>query len=274
MMFKLLFLSILLNASLFALSINGITMHPAVETYIAAPDESLKIEAKQCDKLSLNRGYYTFQTNKKQNIHCDGRDIKIIIKDAKSKNGQVNHYKIGTYPKPMRGLKSYQAPRYFLTLHDAKEKIHLSRHFNAKAFLCKQRSKYPKYLVLQSSLINLLERMLEELNRRGKKVDNFVIMSGYRTPAYNRAIGSSKYSRHMYGDAADIYVDDNHDGFFDDLDGDGRTTNKDTRYLAEVADFVQKKYKIPGGVGIYKRTSNHPRFVHVDTRGYIARWGH
>ena len=98
-------------------------------------------------------------------------------------------------------------------------------------------------------------------------------MSGYRTPAYNKAIGSSKYSRHMYGDAADIYVDDNHDGFLDDLNGDGKITNKDTKWLADLANDVQRKNNIKGGVGIYKRTSRHPRFVHVDTRGYYARWG-
>lgn len=264
----------LFKLSLLALTINTLEMHPNMKSYIAAPEETLKIRAKHCSKLPLDKGAYTLKAQKEQHIQCDGQDIEIIIKDAKSQKGYVNHYKIGSYPKPMRGLKSYKAPQYFLTIKNAKDKLPLSQHFNAKSFLCKQQSKYPKYLVLQSPLINLLELMLEELDRRGKKVKNFVIMSGYRTPAYNRAIGSSKYSRHMYGDAADIYVDDNHDGIFDDLDGDGKTTNKDTRYLADLADTIQKKYKLPGGVGIYKRTSRHPRFVHVDTRGYIARWGH
>ena len=267
-------LLLLLKVSLLALTINTLTLHKDVQSYIAAPGEVLKIEAKHCSELPLDQGHYTLKAQKERSITCDGRDIKIIIKKAHSKKGYVNHYKIGSYPKPMRGLKSYKAPQYFLTIQNAKEKLPLSRHFNAKSFLCKQASKYPKYLVLQSRLIDLLELMLEELNRRGRHVNNFVIMSGYRTPSYNRAIGSSKYSRHMYGDASDIYVDDNHDGVFDDLDGDGKTTNKDTRYLADLADYVQKKYNLPGGVGIYKRTSRHPRFVHVDTRGYIARWGY
>lgn len=60
-------------------------------------------------------------------------------------------------------------------------------------------------------------------------------MSGYRTPYYNRSIGNeTRYSRHVYGDAADIYVDDDDDGIMDDLDGDGKSTLDDARTLGEV----------------------------------------
>ena len=98
-------------------------------------------------------------------------------------------------------------------------------------------------------------------------------MSGYRTPTYNKRIGSSTHSRHMYGDAADIYVDTNKDGKMDDLNKDGVIDDKDTLYLATLIDQIQKKYPILlGGVGKYKRNSLHPRFVHVDARGYKARW--
>ncbi len=257
-----------------AVSINNVDMHKHLHSYIAKPNETLSINAKECQNLPHNGKHFVLKSSDNKTIHCDDKEIQLIIKKGRSKNGKVNHYKIGTYPKPMRGLKSYEAPRDFLVLNDAKDNIKLSKHFYARDFLCKQASKYPKYLVVQSSLINLLEKMIDEANKRGVKIKKFVIMSGYRTPAYNKAIGSSTYSRHMYGDAADIYVDDNHDGFMDDLDGDGKTTNKDTKWLADLANDVQRKYKIAGGVGIYKRNSRHPRFVHVDARGYYARWGH
>ena len=273
-MLKTLLLLMFFELLSFALTINEVNLQSQVSTYIISPNEPVKIEAKECRTLPHDGKYYTLKTSKEMTIQCGDREVKLIVKDAKSHNGKINHYKIGTYPKPMRGLKSYQAPQYFLSIKDAKDNITLSTHFGAKEFLCKQASKYPKYLVVQSSLINLLERMIEEANRRGVTIKKFVIMSGYRTPSYNKAIGSSKYSRHMYGDASDIYVDDNHDGFMDDLDGDGKTTNKDTKWLADLANDVQRKHNIKGGVGIYKRTSRHPRFVHVDTRGYYARWGH
>ena len=263
-----------LNALVWGVKVNGVEMHEEVHSYIVAPNEPLAIEADACSKLSHNGKHFTFKTAQGETIHCDDRDIQLIIKDAKSHKGKVNHYEIGKYPKAMRGLKSYEAPKHFLTIKDKKANIKLSTHFYARDFLCKQPSKYPKYLVVQSSLINLLEKMIQEAKLEGVNIKKFVIMSGYRTPTYNRRIGSSKHSRHMYGDASDIYVDDNHDGFFDDLDGDGKITNKDTKWLADLANRVQRKYNIKGGVGIYKRTSTHPRFVHVDTRGYYARWGH
>ncbi len=273
-MLKISLLLVISEFVLSALSINGVHMHPNVHSYIATPKEKLNIEAQECQNLPHQGKHYSITTTKNKTFKCDDRDIQIIVKSAKSHKGKINHYKIGTYPKPMRGLKAYKEPRDFLVLNDAKDNIKLSKHFYARDFLCKQASKYPKYLVVQSSLINLLEKMIEEANRRGVKIKKFVIMSGYRTPAYNKAIGSSTYSRHMYGDASDIYVDDNHDGFMDDLNGDGKTTNADTKWLADLANDVQHKNNIKGGVGIYKRTSRHPRFVHVDARGYYARWGH
>jgi len=273
-MFRLLWILLSFTVLASAVTINNVDMHEDVHSYIAAPNELLYIEAKECKDLPHTGKHYTVKTLNNTTLHCDNRDIQVIIKDAKSHKGKINHYKIGAYPKPMRGLKSYKAPQYFLTLKNAKDNIKLSSHFYARDFLCKQVSKYPKYLVVQSSLINLLEKMIDEAGKRGVTIKKFVIMSGYRTPAYNKAIGSSTYSRHMYGDASDIYVDDNHDGFFDDLDGDGKITNKDTKWLANLANDVQRKYNIKGGVGIYKRNSRHPRFVHVDARGYYARWGH
>jgi acetyl-CoA carboxylase carboxyltransferase component len=59
---------------------------------------------------------------------------------------------------------------------------------------------------------------LQALNEAGRTVERFVVMSGYRTPFYNAAIGNVPYSRHVWGGAADIYIDDApRDGEMDDL---------------------------------------------------------
>ena len=186
--------------------------------------------------------------------------------------GKVNDYKVGKYPAPYKGLASYKAPTMFLELKNSKSNLQVSKHFKLKSFLCKQRSSYPKYLLLKPSLIILLEKIIEDLNTKGHTIEKVTVMSAYRTPYYNKLIGSSKHSRHMYGDAADIYIDQNGDGYLDDLNRDGITDDKDTEYLANIAISVQKKYKLKGGVGKYKRNSHHPRFLHVDTRGFNARW--
>ena len=77
----------------------------------------------------------------------------------------------------------------------------------------------------------------------------------------------------MYGDASDIYVDGNGDGRMDDLNGDGKVTVADAKYLAAIADQVEGRHpELTGGIGIYRATGAHGPFVHVDTRGFVARW--
>jgi len=99
-------------------------------------------------------------------------------------------------------------------------------------------------------------------------------MSGFRTPAYNAAIGNhTVYSRHLWGDAADIYVDADGDGVMDDLNGDGRSDVQDARVLAGWIDrAVRRVPLIPGGLAAYRRTAAHGPFVHVDARGFRVRW--
>ncbi len=77
----------------------------------------------------------------------------------------------------------------------------------------------------------------------------------------------------MYGDAMDFYIDNDGDGGMDDLNGDGRVDVRDARVLAAAADQVEKDHpSLIGGVGIYAPTGAHHGFVHIDTRGYRARW--
>ena len=77
----------------------------------------------------------------------------------------------------------------------------------------------------------------------------------------------------MYGDAMDIYIDNNGDGRMDDLNRDGAVNFEDARMLAAAADRVERKYpSLIGGIGTYRATGAHAGFVHVDTRGYRARW--
>jgi hypothetical protein len=112
------------------------------------------------------------------------------------------------------------------------------------------------------------------LAAKGRPAGSLVIMSGFRTPAYNAAIGNQTvYSRHLWGDAADVYVDADGNGVMDDLNGDGRSDVQDARVLAGWIDqAVRKVPLVPGGLAAYRRTAAHGPFVHVDARGFRARW--
>src|SRR5438093_9287178 len=103
-------------------------------------------------------------------------------------------------------------------------------------------------------------------------------MSGFRTSQYNAHGvgvngGRAAESRHMYGDAADVFVDADHDGRMDDLNGDGRVTLRDAKLLFAVAEGVEASHpELVGGLSAYPGNAAHGPFVHVDARGTRARW--
>ncbi len=190
----------------------------------------------------------------------------------------IREFMVGRYEqRALRGNPSYARPAGFIEVTEANQGTLVAPHFTIGQFVSKQSGGYPKYLVLRERLLLKLEMLLEEIRSAGIPANTFRILSGYRTPFYNRSIGNeTRYSRHVYGDAADIYVDDDGDGTMDDLNGDGQTTLDDARALGELIEGLsQKSWYQPfeGGLGLYQANRAHGPFVHVDVRGHPARWG-
>lgn len=205
-------------------------------------------------------------------------NVLVMHPSASVEAGKLDGYDIGEYPAvPLRGNPIYEAPRGFVELSAETESIRLSPHFTLSQFPCKQIEGYPKYLVVREPLVLKLEMLLERLNEAGIAAETFFIMSGYRTPHYNKAIGNVPYSRHVYGGAADIYVDvDPRDGQMDDLDGNGAVDYRDAQFLYRLADglFNEEPHAwLAGGKGVYRRNEAHGPFLHIDARGERARWG-
>lgn len=173
----------------------------------------------------------------------------------------VNGYRIGRYAR--------NAPSGFIEVTRANSDVFVSPHFRLGQFLCKQAGGYPKYVVLDDQLLNKLEYLLERVNAAGYSATTFHIMSGYRTPAYNRALGNVPNSRHTAGAAADIFIDEDGDGVMDDLNRDGRHDVGDAEVLYRLFDSVSEG---GGGLGKYRPTAAHGAFVHVDVRDRKARW--
>jgi hypothetical protein len=190
----------------------------------------------------------------------------------------IGEFMVGRYEqRPLRGNPSYARPAGFVEVTEANRGTLVAPHFTIEQFVSRQSGGYPKYLVLRERLLLKLEMLLEEVRSAGIPASTFGILSAYRTPFYNRSIGNeTRYSRHVYGDAADIYVDNDGDGAMDDLNGDGRATLEDARALGDVVEGLsQKSWYQPfeGGLGLYKANRAHGPFVHVDVRGHPARWG-
>lgn len=192
---------------------------------------------------------------------------------------RLDGYRVGRWPT--RGLAArdarYAPPAGFIPVTPENESTMVSKRFRLSDFLTHdQQDVWPKVLVLGVTLLDKLELVGNELERRGLP-SLLHIMSGFRTPQYNaKGVGKggrARESRHMYGDAADVIVDANGDGRMDDLDGDGKITIRDARVLYAVAEAVESEHPaLVGGLSAYRATSAHGPFVHIDARGVRARW--
>ena len=210
-------------------------------------------------------------------------DLRVItmVPFAEKKNDRIGVYYLGSWPYESGGkprTASYSNPSGFIEVTRENRTTAVSEHFKLGDFLTKdQYDVWPKYLLLEPKLLDKLELTVAELEKQGHHVDHVFVMSGFRTPRYNKGGGNTggraNLSRHMYGDASDVYVDNDRDGQPDDLNGDGKVDTKDAKVFADAAEKVERQYPaLVGGIGIYKACCGHGPFTHIDVRGYRARW--
>lgn len=249
-----------------------VVFHAPLSTLTALPGERMTLEALDRTwtwTAPLEPGFYPIDV-----VSTDSRDsIRIqafvLVPSTRMKGEYLNGYRIGRYPDhALRGLAIYQPPVGFIEVTRENENTFVSPHFQLKQFICRQSSSYPKYIVLNEGLVQRLEELLALANQSGYRAGTFHVMSGYRTPAYNRSIGNVVYSRHTFGSAADIFIDENGDGRMDDLNRDGRSDGRDADVLYRLFEETQSV----GGMGKYEPTRAHGPFVHVDLRDRRARW--
>jgi len=195
---------------------------------------------------------------------------------AEVQRGRLNGYRLGIYPRrPLRDDPAYDRPRGFIAAGPGDEDILVAPHFTLGQFVCRQAGA-PRYLVLRAPLLVKLEAVLERLNQSGIAASTLKVLSGYRTPAYNAALGNeTEYSRHCYGDAADVFVDRDDNRRMDDLNGDGRSNFRDAAVIRGLVESLEQSAGAEvevGGLGTYAATHRHGAFVHIDARGTRARW--
>jgi hypothetical protein len=200
-------------------------------------------------------------------------------------NGHIGAYYLGTWPSEhgARGPAkappgAYANPAGFIEVTESNRNTPVSEHFKLGDFVTHdQPNVWPKYIVLQQRLIDKLELVLADMQARGFDVQGVRVMSGFRSPQYNytggNTAGRADLSRHMFGDASDIYIDNDGDGQMDDLNHDGKIDINDARVILQSVENVEAAHpELVGGAGVYTAAPGHGPFIHIDTRGYRARW--
>jgi hypothetical protein len=189
----------------------------------------------------------------------------------------LNGYRLGYWPQEKGRLRSeaYRNPDGFIEVTPENEDTRVSEHFRLRDFVSHgQNNVWPKYVVLREPLLDKLELVIEDLNDHGVNAEGMRIRSGFRTPAHNQAVrgeGSARDSRHQFGDAADVFIDQVGNGRMSDLNGDRKVNFADVKMILDAVERVEARYpELVGGTGLY--TGRSGQFAHIDVRGVRARW--
>lgn len=123
--------------------------------------------------------------------------------------------------------------------------MQLTKNFSLEEFECHDGTQVPeKYLPNVERLAMNLQVLRDELHRA------VLVVSGYRTEAWNRKVRGAKKSEHLDASAGDIKVP-------------GLTP----RVVHQTIERLIKEGKMEeGGLGLYDG------WVHYDVRGRRARW--
>lgn len=102
------------------------------------------------------------------------------------------------YPDPYEGSDQYLPPARFVDLDAVDPALDLAPNFVVEEFMAAWKGRWG---VLQPHTVEKVQAVRDDV---GAPV---AVNSGYRSPAYNAGVGGVAYSRHQYGDAADLDVE-------------------------------------------------------------------
>ena len=123
----------------------------------------------------------------------------------------------------------------------------LTANFSLSEFRCRDGSDVPEELMDNVKL--LAENLQKIRDHIGLPIK---VLSGYRSPEYNKQVGGARYSQHLLALAADIRVK--------------KYSPSDLQGI--VIGMIKAGELHQGGVGVYNRSN----FLHYDCRGRAARW--
>ena len=121
----------------------------------------------------------------------------------------------------------------------------LTENFSISEFRCKDGTDVPdEYMDNVQELADNLQVLRDHL---GKSIR---VISGYRSPKYNRKIDGARRSQHLTASGADIKI----------------TGLLPVEIKVIILDLIREGKMKEGGIGVYKG------FLHYDIRGKKVRW--
>src|SRR5262245_7764356 len=119
----------------------------------------------------------------------------IALRPFDDKQGShFDGYRLGLWPseRGRRVKEAYENPDGFIEVTPDNQDTQISEHFRLRDFLTHdQKDVWPKFLVLNEDLVDKLELVIEKLEDSGVQVRHMSVMSGFRTPWYNRNGGQT-----------------------------------------------------------------------------------
>jgi uncharacterized protein YcbK (DUF882 family) len=193
--------------------------------------------------------------------------LAVLVPRTEKKGAVLNGYEMGFYRGDRARRSDPEAPIGFVRIDSADLQMPVSAHFRLADFLTRDRqSTWPRYAAVDPRLLDKLELVLAEISvwtgSREPGPLALDVHSSFRTPQHNRVVQSAaRDSRHQLGDAIDLAVDANRDGY---------VNSKDAKLLTMAVDIVERTHPdLVGGMGVYSRTRP---YVHIDARGTKVRW--
>ncbi len=198
--------------------------------------------------------------------------VIVVVDASRWRTPTLNSYPVGLYGD---GSSRGDNPESFVELGANGGGVRLSSHFTLGEFLGHTEGAYPQYLALDLRLVDKLEALIDAVGREYPEPVDMNVMSGYRTPDYNRSIGNeTDFSAHLYGTAADVWLEGfPPNGLMDDIDRNKRIDVSDGEHAVDIVRRIEASGGVSvGGASAYRWTPQHGPFVHIDVRGRPASW--
>jgi hypothetical protein len=113
------------------------------------------------------------------------------------------------------------------------------------------------YWLIDKKVLHAFLQLKNKMEAKNLDWKAIKLRCGHRSPNHNKVVGGASMSRHICGEAIDFNVGD--------ADKNGIVNYEDKKKVLALCELVIGN---KGGIGLYPNT----QAVHIDTRGYKARW--